>query len=496
MKRLACILLIITLLVSCTFLFRTTLASAATGVLNDNTEWTLMNSPVVLNRTLTVSNNATLTIDPGVTVNFGFYSLNVLGTLIAAGQSGNQITFTAGGSYLNSITFSYYSLNGTSPSTGSIIQNAVFNGIYIQTNQESPEIDNCAFNFGSLSESAISITGGSPTFSNNVISCSGQSYNINLISVFGGNPSIINNHFEGSYPVSNSVDIRVFSGSPQITNNVFGEYYNSASNSGVTVNSGATPQITNNQFNGNSYLTAIFALQSSSVTVSNNVFTNCVVGIQSQAGSVVTVQGNSFLRGTDGIEIAAGATFTITNNLIDSNSRYGIDGGGAISSNTITNNKAGIHNPTSCSINNNNIVGNTVNSITAAADNVDATNNWWGITDTQTINQTIYDSKIDTELGTVTFVPFLSSPSSSAPAIPNLTPVSTLMPTATPPPAPLYTLPPATPDQYSQTFVYQVGTIINLNMITGATVIAIILVWIIVILGYVAKNSLLKRKEE
>ena len=33
-------------------------------------------------------------------------------------------------------------------------------------------------------------------------------------------------------------------------------------------------------------------------------------------------------------------------------------------------------------------------------------------------------------------------------------------------------------------------------MITGATVIAIILVWIIVILGYVAKNSLLKRKEE
>ena len=102
-----------------------------------------------------------------------------------------------------------------------------------------------------------------------------------------------------------------------------------------------------------------------------------------------------------------------------------------------------------------------MNSITAAADNVDATNNWWGITDTQTINQTIYDSKIDTHLGTVTFVPFLVR--LVFPRHPKLNACFNVDAESNPSAStPLY-LPPATPDQYSQTFVYQVGTIINLT---------------------------------
>jgi hypothetical protein len=138
-----------------------------------------------------------------------------------------------------------------------------------------------------------------------------------------------------------------------------------------------------------------------------------------------------------------------------------------------------------------------VNSITATTANIDAENNWWGIIDTQTINQTIYDAKVDSHLGTVIFVPFLTQPSQTAPAIPISTPIITPVPTPmltpTPTEEPVITTPTSTPNQYSQSFVYQVSTIINLNLITTGTAIILILAWLIVILGYAAKRGISKR---
>ena len=95
------------------------------------------------------------------------------------------------------------------------------------------------------------------------------------------------------------------------------------------------------------------------------IFTDCYSGVTAESQSVMTVQGNRFLGGTDGIDILLGATVTVTDNLVDNNSRYGINGGGNIDGNTVTNNQIGIHNPLTGVINDNNIVGNTVNSITA-----------------------------------------------------------------------------------------------------------------------------------
>jgi hypothetical protein len=43
-------------------------------------------------------------------------------------------------------------------------------------------------------------------------------------------------------------------------------------------------------------------------------------------------------------------------------------------------------------------------------------------TDTQAINQTIYDFKNDFNLGSLTFIPFLSSPNTQAPTSPTSTP--------------------------------------------------------------------------
>ncbi len=48
---------------------------------------------------------------------------------------------------------------------------------------------------------------------------------------------------------------------------------------------------------------------------------------------------------------------------------------------------------------------------------INATYNWWGTTDVQAINQTIYDFKNDFNLGNVTFIPFLNAPNPAAPQI-------------------------------------------------------------------------------
>ena len=96
MKRLACIILIATILVSGLFFVQNAHAqTTAGGTITTSTEWTVADSPINFNGPVTVGSGATLTIDPGVTVNLGMYFLNVDGTLTAQGKPGNQIVFTS-----------------------------------------------------------------------------------------------------------------------------------------------------------------------------------------------------------------------------------------------------------------------------------------------------------------------------------------------------------------------------------------------------------------
>ena len=514
MKRLACILLIVTILFSGLFLIQNAYAQINTGLtISGNTEWTMAQSPINLNGTLTVSNNVTLTIDPGVTVNMGMYPFYVYGTLIAQGSANNQIVFTSASnqSVPNSASVPIYIGQYSTYTNGlnnpeSIIQYAVLNGVAINVNGvASSELDSCTFNYGAPYQAPITTSGSSPQISNNVINLNGKNSNggITGIDVYGGTPQIINNQFEGSLPNpinvgSTNVGIYVSSGSPIIHGNSFAAQYGNNSD-GIKVTSG-TPLITNNQFQGSGWLIGVEDSSSAFFTISNNEFSSCYMGVNAQTGCLLNIQGNQFLDGTDGVDISGTAQVAVTGNLIDGNSRYGINGGGTIGSNTISNNQIGIHNPPLGNINNNNIVGNTLNSITATTSDIDAQNNWWGIADTATINRTIYDSKVDPHLGTIQFAPFLTGPSTSAPAIPNDTPTITpipitqaQLPQVTPTPQPVYT-PTPTPDQYSHTFEYQVGSMMNLNLVTTATAVVLALVWVVVVLGYAVKRGISKHR--
>ena len=75
MKHFACTILIVALLICGLTFVKNTNATIVRGTLTTDTHWTLTDSPINFNGTVTVANNATLTIDPGVNVNLGFFLL-------------------------------------------------------------------------------------------------------------------------------------------------------------------------------------------------------------------------------------------------------------------------------------------------------------------------------------------------------------------------------------------------------------------------------------
>ena len=139
------------------------------GVITSNITWTKENSPYTLTGPVSVVNGATLTIEPGVTVNLADYYIQVNGTLVARGTSTDKIYFNGGGNSNNggiaftSKSTSWNELTGS----GSIIENAVITtqAIGISIEKASPKINQNSI----TGNYAIGVLSGSPVISNNVL---------------------------------------------------------------------------------------------------------------------------------------------------------------------------------------------------------------------------------------------------------------------------------------------------------------------------------------
>lgn len=442
MKRLVCALLVLIALLGELALVNNVHAfTPVSGVLTSDVTWTKANSPYNFTGNVVVAPNVTLTIEAGVLVNFGNSNLNVNGALIARGSSSDKIVF------LTNSTYAFYTrqLSFQSSSTG--------------WNEQTGQ--------GCIIENTIlkSIT----------------------IMIYNASPKITGNEFDSG--------ISIGGGSPIITNNNM-----TLVNSGINIMVGS-PVISNNVLKGNGLSMGIYG--SGNVAISQNTISKFSTGIKVYTGSCQITE-NSITDCTNGIEVGGGTTVTIQRNLINNNIQYGISGGSPyIDSNTITNSRVGIHNPTTGTvITNNNILGHSQNSITAAQTDFDASNNWWGTTDLAAVNQTIYDKKIDNTLGKVTFVPILTAPSQLAPAIPEIfftptftpNPISppTAAPTEQPSPTITVTLMPTRDPDIPKTGANQNLSIFNLNVLVIAVFILLALVWVVVIMAYKVKKSFFK----
>ncbi|MGA2387262.1 MAG: hypothetical protein ABSG33_12115 [Candidatus Bathyarchaeia archaeon] len=383
-------------------------ATNESGVIYSDTTWTEASSPYSLAGPVAVNQGVTLTIEPGTTINLNNYYIQVNGTLVAKGTSASQIQFI-GGSTIG-ITFTSLSNNWNEQTgSGCIIQNAIIEP-NLQIFESSVKIDHSTVS-GSFTVGGSSIvtdnnlTGGasvlgSATLSNNIISgtlSNGPGAVVPVVSVSSGSspnslPTIANNQIYGS-PNSDET-----------------------SNIGIACNGYAS--IINNTLTGCEEGIRIYSSQTTGFPIiKQNVINNNQAGIviqasesaQSPASNSPLIEENLITNNTNGISVEA----------------YG-----------------GIVTP---AILNNNIYQNSHNLSWELPNNIDVTNNWWGTTDLQAINATIYDNKNDFNLGTVNFVPFLTAPN---PQAPNLnTPMPTPSPSSSPTPTVISTSStPSTPE--------------------------------------------------
>jgi hypothetical protein len=391
-----------------------------TGIINSDTVWTKANSPYDLTSSITVASGVTLTIESGTVVQLSEYHLQVNGTLIARGTSNDPISFTGGkpistGGWkittednANSIVFSPPSTNWSQQTQwGCIIENAVIGNLVIN--------------------------GGSPKISNSFLE---------NIDIWGGNPEIVNNTVVGG--------IGIYAGSALIANNTVSQQYHyflgydgaivaqryDRNNNIIIITRNAIPFVSGNVIIGNiSQVAQGIGFETENTTITNNTiygFYGRGIGFYEGTGNAM-IYGNTIYDCSYGIGINEtgllygdhNAVIIIQQNLIR-NTTLGIDStlSVTVENNTIENNAVGIATSAPLLVIYNNIEGNNQSVYLTASNDLNATNNWWGTTDTQAISHSIHDFDDDSTLGKVTFVPFLTEPN------PAVTPTPT--PTITP----------------------------------------------------------------
>jgi parallel beta-helix repeat protein len=204
--------------------------------------WTSANSPYNINGDITVPFGSTLTINPGVVVNFnGHYKLNVQGKLIAQGNSSSKIKFTA-----------------SSSKTG-------WKGIRFDNTSSKNDtciIEHCIIEYGKASAGTSEDKMGGGIFvkgfskliiRNNIISNNyAYYYGGGICTRYGANPIIINNVICNNTANSGGGGFYCFYNSnPYLINNTIANNSASYSRGGVYAN-GTSPKLYNCIVYGNS----------------------------------------------------------------------------------------------------------------------------------------------------------------------------------------------------------------------------------------------------
>jgi hypothetical protein len=266
-------------------------AKKVSGIISTDTVWTKANSPYMLTGNVLVSNGVTLTIEAGTTVNLNTLYIMVNGTLVARGNSADQISFQRGQLPGDQVIFAQASMGwNEQKGSGSIVENTFFNGTGITINGGSPKITNNLIEHG-----AVTIEGGSPVITN-------SKFYASQVKVNGGSPVISGNDILGGKTVGFEVQyftpITIDGGSPVITKNYI---HDAGKNAGIEIKQG-NPYIYGNNVSGSqpniranvgvierNYFDGIIEI--GNVTVKNNT----VNSIEVQGSSSPTITYNNIV---------------------------------------------------------------------------------------------------------------------------------------------------------------------------------------------------------
>ena len=265
--------------------------------------WTLAGSPYNIQGNITIADATTLTIQPGVTVNFnGTYKLDVQGRLLAIGTSADTIIFKATNT-TNGWRGIQFNNTPTTNDTSKVYycklkygkgNGAFYFGYFSKIIISNCYISNCTATGGG---GGICCDYSSPIITNNTIS--------NNTASSGGGISCL---------VSNSI----------IANNLISNNTSTGNGGGIYLN-GSNPSIFNNAINNNSAINGGgggIELNSCNPTISNNIISNNTAilggGINCNGGnSIVT---NNTIINNRASSTGGGILFCATNPINLNNS--------------------------------------------------------------------------------------------------------------------------------------------------------------------------------
>ena len=301
--------------------------------------WTITGSPYQIQGSIMIPNDSTLTIEPGVTINFqGAYKLYVQGRIIAIGNAIDTILFTAA-----NITNGWKGIRFDNTPTTNDTSKFYYCKIQYGKATISPDNIGGAFYFNNFSKAIISNCTITNCFANN-----------NGAGIYGtsSSPIITNNVISyNTTPGYGGAGLFFNNSQPLISMNKF--FNNEATDAfgrggALSCYSCTGAIIDSNTFTGNvAFRGGSIFCSSGSATITNNSYTNNIAPIG--AGiclefSNPTIYQNYFSNNSGNVIYCEGTNPTISNNDISNNNGIGIicsiNNSGNIP--TITNNN--IHN--------------------------------------------------------------------------------------------------------------------------------------------------------
>jgi hypothetical protein len=212
---------------------------------NVNGVWSISGSPYLIEGEVLVQSGESLTIEPGVMVEFqGYYKLNVQGQLLAVGTATDSITFT---------------INDTTGFSNWLSPNGSWHGIrfgYSSPGDDTSRISYCRLQWGKALGSFPDNAGGAIAvinYDNLVISNSLITHSVAIssgggIAIASSNILIRNNTIYQNGVGSSGGGIAVYSADPKIIKNRIDDNFALNSGGGISLSSNANPDIDNNIF--------------------------------------------------------------------------------------------------------------------------------------------------------------------------------------------------------------------------------------------------------